>query len=161
MEYPIYERGRQRGSLTVSEDGLYTVFSASLPAAAGIYRLWLVGEDRNYCLGILEPGGSSRVLNRRLSREAMRNVPKEIKYALATTGKAVFRLRKPQRSPVPVQTAGSRQNSDLRWTAASMGCYTASDSISGLVAIPTSIQGDDSRLRFVNIRGCRYMVFRY
>lgn len=165
MEYPIYENGNRRGTLTVSEDGLYTVFSASLPARAGLYRLWLVGEDRNYCLGLLEPAGDSRVLSRRLSRSAVRNLPRQIKYALATTGRAVFRLRKPESTPANsntgICTGASSQNSALNWTASTMGCYAAADSISRLVAIPTSIRGDDSRLRFVNIKGCRYMVFRY
>ncbi len=163
MEYPIYENGKRRGTLTVSEDGLYTVFSASLPAGAGLYRLWLVGEDRNYCLGLLEPAGDSRVLNRRLSRSAVRNLPRQIKYALATTGRAVFRLRKPQpqSAPQPVRSTQANGSTSLNWTASTMGCYTAADSISRLVAIPTSIRGDDSRLRFVNIKGCRYMVFRY
>ena len=163
MEYPIYENGRQRGTLTVSEDGLYTVFSASLPAGAGLYRLWLIGEDRNYCLGILEPRGDSRVLYRRLSRSDARKLPRQIKYALATTGRAVFRLRKPQgqSTPQPVRSTQSGGDSTLNWTASTMGCYIATDSLSRLVAIPTSIQGEDSRLRFVSIKGCRYMVFRY
>lgn len=163
MEYPIYENGKRRGTLTVREDGLYTVFSASLPARAGLYRLWIIGEDRNYCLGLLEPRGDSRVIDRRLSRSAAQNLPRQIKYALATTGREVFRLRRPQgqSAPQPVRSPQASGNSALNWTASTMGCYTATDSISQLVAIPTSIQGEDSRLRFVTIKGCRYMVFRY
>ena len=159
MDYPIYENGRQQGVLNVSEDGLYTTFSAMLPARAGLYRLWLIGEDRNYCLGILEPSNGSRIINKRLSRESMKNIPRSIKYALATTGKAVFRLRKP--AAAPAAKSSQKQSTELRWAASTMGCYVGSDALSRLVAIPTSIETDDPRLRLVNIKGCRYMVFRY
>ena len=159
MEYPVYEKGKQIAVLNVTEEGLYTRFSASLPPGQALSRLWLVGEDRNFCLGILEPVKNGRYIQRRLSRQEMRRLPQSIKYALCTGSKAVFTLRKPQ--SITETIPESRSNSSLNWKSSTMGCYTARDSISSLVAIPTRIQGEDSRLRFVYIKGCRYMVFRY
>ena len=159
MEYPILEKGKERGKLKVSSHGLYTLFEAKLPKAAGLYRLWLIGDDGNYCLGILEPKTQGRFLSRSLSRDAMRKVPQSIKYALCTESKAVFRLRKPQSSEQPKQIKSST-NSSLNWKAIDRGCYIASDSLSKLIAIPTTIKQDD-RLRIVTIKACPYIVFRY
>lgn len=158
MEYPIFEKGKQRGTLNISSHGLYTRFEAALPKSPGLSRLWLIGEDGNYCLGLLEPNAQGRFLSRSLSREAMRKVPQSIKYALATESRAVFRLRKAQSAeqPQPVKT---NINSSLNWRAIDRGCYISSDSLSNLIAIPTTIQQDD-RLRLITIKGCPFIVFR-
>ena len=160
MEYPIIEKGREVGRLKISSHGLYTLFEAKLPPKSGLYRLWLIGEDANFCLGLLEPRNSGRYLSRSLSREALARLPRQIKYALCTESRAVFRLRKPQSSesvqPVNIQT----QTLSLNWKAIDRGCYTAADSLSRLIAIPTTIKQDE-RLRIVTIKGCPYMVFRY
>ena len=161
MEYPVYEKGKQIAVLSVREDGLYTRFSAVLPPSQALSRLWLIGEDRNLCLGILEPKKNGRYIQRLLSREQMRKLPQNIKYALCTGSKAVFTLRRPQTNEQVQSIPQASSNSSLNWKASSMGCYTARDSLSALIAIPTSIQGEDGRLRFVNIKGSRYMVFRY
>ena len=158
MEYPIFEKGKERGKLKVSSHGLYTLFEAKLPKALGLYRLWLIGDDGNFCLGLLEPNAQGRFFSRSLSREAMRKVPQSIKYALCTESKAVFRLRKPQSSEQPKQIKSSTSSS-LNWKAIDRGCYIASDSLSNLIAIPTTIKQDD-RLRIVTIKGRPFIVFR-
>ncbi len=159
MEYPIIEKGREVARLRISSHGLYTLFEAKLPPGTGLYRLWLIGEDSNFCLGLLEPKNSGRYLSRSLSREALAKLPKQIKYALCTESRAVFRLRKPVSSEQAQPVSRPSQTSNLNWKAIDRGCYIASDSLSRLIAIPTTIKQDE-RLRIVTIKGCPYMVFR-
>lgn len=158
MQYPVYEKGREIGTLNMWQQGLYTLLEASLPKKQGLYRLWLIGQDGNYCLGLLEPTDSGRYIRRSLSREAARRLPRNIEYALCTESKAVFRLRKPQHQEQE-QRIKTNLTSSLNWKAIDRGCYLSSDSLSALIAIPTTIR-QDARLRIVMIKGCPYMVFR-
>ena len=109
MQYPVYEKGREIGTLNMWQQGLYTLLEASLPKKQGLYRLWLIGQDGNYCLGLLEPTDSGRYIRRSLSREAARRLPRNIEYALCTESKAVFRLRNKNKSDFFIELESHRQ----------------------------------------------------
>ena len=81
MEHPILVDGEKRGELTVSREGLYTVFEAKLPDSGDLTRLWIAGEGRSAYLGIMEPKGGELYLRRRLSAAELRKLPENIEYA--------------------------------------------------------------------------------
>lgn len=81
MEHPIIIDGNAAGSLTVSEDGLFTVFEATLPGYGELLRLSVYGGGREGYLGVMQPWSGGLYLRRRLSRSELRRMPEVIEYA--------------------------------------------------------------------------------
>ncbi len=93
MEHPIIIDGNAAGSLTVTEDGLFTVFEATLPGYGELLRLSVYGGGREGYLGVMQPWSGGLYLRRRLSRSELRRMPEVIEYAapagLCTTAEGV------------------------------------------------------------------------
>lgn len=81
MEHPIIIDGNAAGSLTVTEDGLFTVFEATLPGYGELLRLSVYGSGREGYLGVMQPWSGGLYLRRRLSRSELRRMPEVIEYA--------------------------------------------------------------------------------
>lgn len=81
MEHPIIIDGNAAGSLTVTEDGLFTVFEATLPGYGELLRLSVYGGGREGYLGVMQPWSGGLYLRRRLSRSELRRMPEVIEYA--------------------------------------------------------------------------------
>ena len=81
MEHPIIIDGNAAGSLTVTEDGLFTVFEATLPECGELLRLSVYGGGREGYLGVMQPWSGGLYLLRRLSRSELRRIPEVIEYA--------------------------------------------------------------------------------
>lgn len=81
MEHPIIIDGNAAGSLTVTEDGLFTVFEATLPGYGELLRLSVYGGGREGYLGVMQPWSGGLYLRRRLSRSELRRMPEAIEYA--------------------------------------------------------------------------------
>lgn len=81
MEHPIIIDGNAAGSLTVTEDGLFTVFEATLPECGELLRLSVYGGGREGYLGVMQPWSGGLYLRRRLSRSELRRIPEVIEYA--------------------------------------------------------------------------------
>lgn len=81
MEHPIIIDGNAAGSLTVTEDGLFTVFEATLPGYGELLRLSAYGGGREGYLGVMQPWSGGLYLRRRLSRSELRRMPETIEYA--------------------------------------------------------------------------------
>ena len=81
MEHPIIIDGNAAGSLTVTEDGLFTVFEATLPGCGELLRLSVYGGGREGYLGVMQPWSGGLYLRRRLSRSELRRIPEVIEYA--------------------------------------------------------------------------------
>ena len=81
MELPILDKGERIGSLSVTKEGLYTVFRAELPPREGLQRLWLYGAGAWFCLGLLAPTGKGLRLEKRLSRADCARLPRRPEYA--------------------------------------------------------------------------------
>lgn len=81
MEHPIIIDGNAAGSLTVTEDGLFTVFEATLPGYEELLRLSVYGGGREGYLGVMQPWSGGLYLRRRLSRSELRRMPEVIEYA--------------------------------------------------------------------------------
>lgn len=81
MEHPIIIDGNAAGNLTVTEDGLFTVFEATLPGCGELLRLSVYGGGREGYLGVMQPWSGGLYLRRRLSRSELRRMPEVIEYA--------------------------------------------------------------------------------
>ena len=57
-DYPILQQNKPIGTLTVTQAGLFTVFSARAKADADRLRLAVCGEQARAYLGLMLPDGS-------------------------------------------------------------------------------------------------------
>ena len=68
-DYPILQQNKPIGTLTVTQEGLFTVFSARAKTDADRLRLAVCGERSHAYLGLMLPDGSGWLtLRRRLTR---------------------------------------------------------------------------------------------
>ena len=68
-DYPILQQNKPIGTLTVTQAGLFTVFSARAKADADRLRLAVCGEQARAYLGLMLPDGSGWLtLRKRLTR---------------------------------------------------------------------------------------------
>lgn len=80
-EYPILLRGEKKGILTVTQEGLNTVFAAKCEDPGRLLRLSVYGDSREGYLGVMQPENGVLRLTKRLSRTAMSAFPGKIEYA--------------------------------------------------------------------------------
>ena len=66
------------GTVSVSQEGLYTVLEARAPKAEGFVRLWAHGGGMSAYLGLMQPTENGLVLRRRLSRRELAAFPQPI-----------------------------------------------------------------------------------
>ena len=86
--YPVLIEGRERGRLTVTKQGLMTVFEAECEDVGGVLRLSAYGEREGY-LGVMAPDEDGALrLKKSLSRSALMPFPKRISHA-AKSGMAI------------------------------------------------------------------------
>ena len=70
-DYPILQQNKPIGTLSVTQAGLFTVFSARAKADADRLRLAVCGEQARAYLGLMLPDGSGWLtLRKRLTRRA-------------------------------------------------------------------------------------------
>lgn len=74
----VYINRKPAGTLTVRQDGLYTILEAKATAADGIVRLWAHGNGKSAYLGVMEPKDGGLQLRRRLSRRELAAFPDPI-----------------------------------------------------------------------------------
>ena len=79
--YPVLIDGEETGTLTVTRDGLMTVFDVRCKAPDTLLRLSVYGETEGY-LGVLAPDGDGGArLHKRFSRAEMKAFPQTIRCA--------------------------------------------------------------------------------
>ena len=81
MDYPLMIDGNDAGTLSVSEEGLYTCFEAHAVEHDGLVRLWVCGGGECAYLGVMQPWSGGLYLRRRLSRRELKDFPAQIEYA--------------------------------------------------------------------------------
>ena len=85
-DYPILQQNKPIGTLTVTQEGLFTVFSARAKTDADRLRLAVCGERSRAYLGLMLPDGSGwRTLRRRLTRLERARLPEPILFAADET----------------------------------------------------------------------------
>ena len=158
MDYPIVIEGRERGRLTESRDGLYTVFRAECPRREGLIRLWLHGGGQSACLGVLAPEGEGLVLTRRLSRLARAAFPAVIEVASDRPQEAGPAVPPPPPPQEPVSASGEPNGGEGGWRALPDGSLLHGD---GRLALPAALPPRSPLAgRLTRIRGQDYLVFR-
>lgn len=120
-DYPILQQNKPIGTLTVTQAGLFTVFSARAKADADRLRLAVCGEQARAYLGLMLPDGSGWLtLRKRLTRLERARLPDPILFAADETwdipdAPAGRPLRRRHKSPR--RTTGLTCSGILRRTA--------------------------------------------
>ncbi len=144
MEYPIYIDGTERGTLTVTQEGLRTRFTAKCLKTQGIIRLWVFGKGERAYLGVLCPVDDGLLLSRSFSRNEMRGFPSEIEYA----------------SNAEIKKEAPEENKETKWIMSTKGCLVFYDGREKLIAIPADRRRLEKTGLVRNIDGRDYLVFR-
>ena len=168
MEYPIIIGGEERGTLRVSQEGLYTVFEAELPGVyEGMHRIWLHGGGRSAYLGLLQPWSGGMYLRKKYSKSAMHSIPQivervsdeEREFAEKPAPTAEIEPTPAQSCPWPAPLPEDEQG--LLWLRREDGSMLSHDGISSLVALPASLRRGTKGAVLRQIEGREYIVFRY
>ena len=179
MPIMVYINQQPAGTLTVSQEGLYTVFEAEAPDTGSLVRLWAHGDGKSACLGVMEPRDSGLVLRRRLTRRDLATFPSPIEYA-SDREQADLHNSLDIIEHLPVSQAESPHEAGagettctacpwpaepraegLLWYRREDGSLTAFDGVSSLLAIPAELRTPNGRMAERVIEGKKYLVFRY
>lgn len=139
-DYPILQQNKPIGTLTVTQAGLFTVFSARAKADADRLRLAVCGEQARAYLGLM--------------------LPDPILFAADETWDIPDA---PARAPAPPQAQKSAPDDglDVLWYSAPDGVLTTFDGKRMLIAIPADTpnlpRGAETVLR--EIDGRPYLIF--
>ena len=183
MDYPLIIDGNDAGTLSVSEEGLYTCFEARAGAHDGLVRLWVCGGGECAYLGVMQPWSGGLYLRRRLSRSERKSFPAQIEYASDKGNESLHNLNGsaikadiehvvPAASSHNVESASSTPSCpfpadipedalSLQWFSRRDGTLVSFDGISCLIALPAELRHADRRAVIREIAGRKYMVFRY
>ena len=183
MDYPLMIDGNDAGTLSVSEEGLYTCFEAHAGEHDGLVRLWVCGGGECAYLGVMQPWSGGLYLRRRLSRRELKDFPAQIEYAADQSDCSLHNLKSSAAKPYieSAAPAASLHNicvdsptpscpfpadipedaPSLQWFSRRDGTLVSFDGISCLVALPAELRHADRRAVIREIAGRKYMVFRY
>lgn len=182
MDYPLIIDGNEAGTLSVSEEGLYTCFEAHAGERAGLVRLWVCGGGECAYLGVMQPWSGGLYLRRRLSRSELKGFPAQIEYAADQDGKSLHNsessaaksdtesvvpalslhnIETPSSTSCPFPADIPENTPSLQWFSRRDGTLVSFDGISCLVALPAELRRADRRAVIREIAGRKYMVFRY
>ena len=99
MDYPLMIDGNDAGTLSVSEEGLYTCFEAHAGEHDGLVRLWVCGGGECAYLGVMQPWSGGLYLRRRLSRRELKDFPAQIEYAADQSDDSLHNLKSSAAKP--------------------------------------------------------------
>ena len=162
MDYPIYIDGAAAGTLRAEPEGLYTRFTAALPARPGLWRIWLCGGGESRSLGLLSPEGDRLSLSRRLSR-ALRPPRLERVLALPAEAPAPSLTQTETSTPSITQAQPAEPSGESApalpadWRPVPGGLYSPSRR---LLALPCALRRPVQGVRTARIGGSSYLVFR-
>lgn len=185
MKYPIIINGAEAGELSVSAEGLFTLFEAQAKAE-GLVRLCVFGGGKRGYLGVMQPWNGGLYLRRRLSRSELRQFPAVIEYAAPLEELEAAELEH-ERASAPESAAAAGGDSaspcideqetapheareeavpgdagdELIWFARADGTLVRRDGERSIIAIPAELRrrAPGAVLRIIN--GRSYMLFRY
>ncbi len=170
-DYPILQQNKPIGTLTVTQEGLFTVFSARARTGADRLRLAVCGERSRAYLGLMLPDGSGWLtLRRRLTRLERARLPDPILFAADETWDIPDapesapdppQAQKPAPDPPQAQKPAPDDGLDVLWYSAPDGVLTTFDGKRMLIAIPADApnlpRGAETVLR--EIDGRPYLIF--
>ena len=75
----VYINQEPAGTLTITQEGLYTVFEAEVSGGADrLVRLWVHGKGQSAYLGVMQPWSEGLYLRRKLTRRELAAFPDPI-----------------------------------------------------------------------------------
>lgn len=172
MEYPLMIGGERAGTVTVTVEGLFTVFEATANATGDLVRLAVYGAGEEGYLGVMQPWSKGLYLRRRMTRRELAAMPRNIEYAapVGEAGRHEDARKEEISAPValaevspveaPEEVFGERDD-ELLWFTRPDGTLTAFDGKSSLVAIPAELRRNEPRTVLKELNGRTYMLFRY
>ena len=178
MELPLIIDGAERGRVSFTRDGLYTVAEANLETDPGrLVRLWAQGGGESAYLGLMQPWSGGLYLRRKLSRRELMSFPQTIECVSdreaaqsAPEPDALREAAEPEEEkreeslhnnkscpwPAPV----TEETEGLLWLRRPDGSLPAHDGLSGLLALPAALKAAPDRAVLRRIEGEDYLVFR-
>ena len=161
MKYPLIINGSVSGSLTLEQDGLYTVVEAECPEnREELVRLWIHGNGKCAYLGVMQPWSGGLYFRRRLSRSEAAHFP-PVEYASDTGCDGKTEERSAELSGGEDPAEPQEESGDLLWLSRPDGTLTAHDGVSSLVAIPAELRRETKGTVIKRMNGRSYMIFRY
>lgn len=190
MVYPLIIDGVTAGKLTVTEEGLFTVFEATAPECGRLLRLSVYGGGKTGYLGVMQPWSEGLYLRRRLSKNERRRLPESIEYAApagelgsAADGKETVseKAASEENTELPAQNIIGTENAsnaapddiagtaadtvsdegELTWFARPDGTLTAFTGKHSVVALPAELRRNAPGAVLKRINGRIYMLFGY
>lgn len=107
-KFPILDGDTVVGEVTVTQEGLMTVFTAARVDDGELFRLSVYGECEGY-LGVMMPVSGGQCLKKSLSRDAMKGFPKEITHA-GRAGVALMPKEEVSEEAAPEAEAGEPED---------------------------------------------------
>lgn len=176
MEVPVIIAGTRAGTLSIRQEGLYTLYEARTGGnPGGLVRLWLHGEGESAYLGLLQPVENGLRLCRRLTALEQKRFPRNILCATDTesyhnakeknkeslenrekTGSHKMTDAKTCPWPAPV----SGKAGELLWLRDSSGVLRSHDGVSELVALPAKLKSAPKTAVLRRIGDTDYLIFR-
>lgn len=168
--------GERAGTLTVTVEGLFTVFEATANATGGLVRLAVYGAGEEGYLGVMQPWSEGLYLRRRMTRRELAAMPRNIEYAAPVGEGGRHEEARKEETSVPVALAevspveaaeevseevSGERDDELLWFTRPDGTLTAFDGKSSLVAIPAELRRNEPRTVLKELNGRTYMLFRY
>lgn len=172
MEYPLMIDGKRAGTLSVEEDGLFTVFEAAADTTDRLVRLSVYGGGAEGYLGVMQPWSGGMYLRRRLTRRELAAMPQNIEYAApagqctapentvhADNAESVIDVDEPPQCTE--DDAPTAPEAELMWFRRPDGTLTAFDGVAVIVAIPAELRHPVPHAVLKELDGRTYMLFRY
>lgn len=173
--YPVIINGESCGEMSVSRDGLMTIFHVTMELREGVTRLSVYGDGAEGYLGVAMPENGELHLRKAVSAAGLRAFPKEIRCvslaglsAEACCGTGAEPASEPSEAEAqpepepeskPEQDGGAPgDDGGLLWFSTQDGVLTAFDGQRSLVAVPSDAPGAPSGIRRI-IGGREYVVF--
>lgn len=160
MEYPILISGQRTGSLSVEQQGLFTVFEAQCAPYEGILRLSVYGGGREGYLGVMQPWSEGLYLRRKLSRKELEGFPAEPEYA-AEAGLALPSAEKKHEHRDILRNDAPSDENDVIWLKACDGSLRRREGDGFILALPARLRRIPRGAVLKYIEGQPYLLFRY
>ncbi|MGE4354746.1 MAG: hypothetical protein AB7D36_11770 [Oscillospiraceae bacterium] len=156
-EYPVILDGEKVGTLNITRQGIKYVFDAFCPDTDNLIRLSVYGDGGEGYLGVMQPDKGGMRLHREMSRNALSQFPKTIKYA----GRAGEQREKPR--PQPKQnTASAKKENVTYWKSDNLGRLWTNENEVTLCAVSKRLKiachGEELPVRVID--GVEYRVFK-
>lgn len=158
MDYPIIKNGEEIGTLSVTKEGLLTIFEGYAKDEGEFLRLSVYGDGIEGKLGLMQPVDGVLKLKKSLSAAAMRSFPRKITM-VAPSGLRQQGMKKERQ--IKKVTEEKDDIEDVLWFSMSDGCLRTTVQDKTLIAMPIEQinfpRGAKYDLRV--IEGVEYVVF--